>query len=107
MTCEMRNVVSVMECKGCNKECIDKTGNYLRCRITVFNQQIRSEHLGICAQEMNPKFKISPYYKMYLDRTSSRRAKENYFIKLVKTQIKSGYLIRVIRILCGQTFIPT
>ena len=37
--------------------------------------------------KMNPKFYIFPFYKMYLDSTSLRRAKENYFIKLLKPKL--------------------
>ena len=63
MTCVVKNVVYVMKCRGCNEEYIDKTGNYLRRRVMVQNQQIRdpktrmlfvSEHLSICARQMNP-----------------------------------------------------
>ena len=98
MTCEVENVVYVMKCGGCNEEYIinneeyvGETGNYyLRRRVTVHNQQIRdqttrmlfvSEHLSICAHQMNPKFYISPFYKMYLDSTSLRQAIKDYFIK--------------------------
>ena len=79
MTCEVKNVVYVMKCRGCNEEYIGETGKYLRRRVTVHNQQIRypktrmlfvSEHLSTCAHQMNPKFYIFPFYKMYLDSTS-------------------------------------
>ena len=82
-----------MKCRGCNEEYISETGNNLRRRVTVHNQQIRdpktrmlfvSEHLSICAHQMNPKFYIFPFYKMHLDNISLRRAKENYFIELLK-----------------------
>ena len=88
--------VCVMKCRGCNEEYIGETGNYLRRRVTVYNQQIRdpnkrmlfvNEHLSICAHQMNPKFYIFPFYKMYLDSTSFRPAKENYFIKLLKPKL--------------------
>ena len=96
MTCEVKNVVYVMKCRGCGKEYISETGNYLRRRVTVHNQQIRdpktrmlfvSEHLSIFAHQMNPKYYIFPFYKMYSDSTSLRRSKENYFIKLLKPKL--------------------
>ena len=71
-------------------EYIGETGNYLRRRVTVYNQQIRdpktrmvfvSEY--ICSPNES-KVYIFPFYKMYLDSTSLRRAKENYFITLLK-----------------------
>ena len=37
MTCEVKNVVYVMKCRGCNEEYIGETGNYLRRRVTVHN----------------------------------------------------------------------
>ena len=96
MTCEVKNVVYVMKCRGCGDEYIGETGNFLRRRVTVHNQQIRdpntrilfvSEHLNVCAQQMNPKYHIFPFYKMYSDSTSLRRAKEHYFIKLLKPKL--------------------
>ena len=30
-----------MKCSGCGEENIGKTGNHLRIRVTVYNQQIR------------------------------------------------------------------
>ena len=47
-----------------------------------------SEHLSICVFQMNPKFYIFPFYKMCLDSTSFGRAKENYFMKLLKPKLK-------------------
>ena len=96
MTCEVKNVVYVMKCRGCGDEYIGETGNFLRRRVTVHNQQIRdpntrilfvSEHLNVCAQQMNPKYHIFPFNKMYSDSTSLRRAKEHYFIKLLKPKL--------------------
>ena len=96
MTCEVKNVVYVIKCRGCGDEYIGETGNFLRRRVTVHNQQIRdpntrilfvSEHLNVCAQQMNPKYHIFPFYKMYSDSTSLRRAKEHYFIKLLKPEL--------------------
>ena len=86
MTCEVRNVICVMKCRGCGEEYIGETGNYLRKRVTVHNQQIRdpstrmlhvSEHISTCANRQDPKYYIFPFYKMYSESTSLRRAKEN------------------------------
>ena len=41
MTCEVKSVVYVMKCGGCGDEYIGETGNFLRKRVTVHNQQIR------------------------------------------------------------------
>ena len=76
-----------------------KPATFLRRRVTVHNQQIRdpntkilfvSEHLNVCAQQMNES-KISYFtaYRMYSDSTSLRRAKEHYFIKLLKPKLNS------------------
>ena len=49
-----------MKCSGCEKELIGETGNFLRKRVTVHNQQIRgsktrklkvSEHKDNCAKK--------------------------------------------------------
>ena len=44
MTCEVKNVIYVMKCRGCGEEYIGETGNFLRKRVTVHNQQIRDPH---------------------------------------------------------------
>ena len=96
MTCEVKNVVYIMKCRGCGDEYIGETGNFLRKRVTVHNQQIRapkikllfvSENLNVCAHQMNPKYHIFPFYKMYSDSTSLKCAKEHYFIKLLKPKL--------------------
>ena len=43
--------------------------------------------VSICAHQMIPKFYIFPFDKMYLDSTSLRRAKENYFINFLKPKL--------------------
>ena len=113
MTCEVKNVVYVTKCRGCNEEYIGETGILLRRHVTVHNQQIRdpkarmlfvSEHLGICARQTNPTFYIFPFYKMYLDSTSLRRVQKLFY--QTYTQIKQGFLISAIRVLCDLTLIP-
>ena len=78
MSCDVKNVVYVMKCGGCGEEYIGETGNLLRQRVTIHNQQIRdpktrmlkvSEHIANCAHNLNPKYKIFPFYKMYSEST--------------------------------------
>ena len=96
MTCKVKKVIYVMKCRGCGEEYIGETGNYLRKRVTVHNQQIRvpstrmlhvSEHMSTCANRQDPKYYIFPFYKIYSESTSLRRAKEKYFINLLKPNL--------------------
>lgn len=96
MSCDVKNVIYVMKCRGCSEEYIGETGNFLRRRVTVHNQQIRdpktrilqvSEHIDKCANMLNPKFLIFPFYKMYTDSPTLRRAKEKFFIKTLKPKL--------------------
>ena len=65
MTCNVRNVIYVMKCRCCGEEYIGETGNFLRKRVTVHNQQIRDprtsmlkvgEHIDIYANTLNLKY---------------------------------------------------
>ena len=65
MTCDVRNVIYVMKCRCCGKEYIGETGNFLRKRVTVHNQQIRDprtrmlkvgEYIDIYANTLNLKY---------------------------------------------------
>ena len=96
MSCDIKNVVYIMICRGCGEEYIGETGNLLRQRVTVHNQQIRdprtrilkvSEHIANCAHTFNPKYKIFPFYKMYSESTTLRRAKEKLFINTFKPKL--------------------
>ena len=96
MTCAVKNVLYVIKCGGCGKEYIGQTGDFLRKRVTVHNQQIRdpktrmlyvSGHIDICAHQLIPKYMIFPFYKMYSESVSFRCAKENYFINLLKPKL--------------------
>ena len=96
MSCDVKNVVYVMKCRGCGEEYIGETGNPLRQRVTIHNQQIRdpktrmlkvSEHIANCAHALNPKYNIFPFYKMYSESTTLRRAKEKLFINTLKLQL--------------------
>ena len=96
MSCDVKNVVYVMKCRGCGEEYIGETGNPLRQRVTIHNQQIRdpktrmlkvSEHIANCAHALNPKYNIFPFYKMYSESTTLRRAKEKLFINTLKPKL--------------------
>ena len=69
-----KNVIYVMKCRSCEEEYIGETGNFLRKRVTVHNQHIRdpktrvSEQFNSCANLLEPKYNIFPFYKMYTDR---------------------------------------
>ena len=98
MSCDVKNVIYVMKCKGCGDEYIGETDNYLRKRVTVHNQQIRdlrtrmlqvSAHTDTCANNTFPKYYIFPaFYKMYSESTTLRRAKGKFFINSLKTKTK-------------------
>ena len=90
MSCDVKNVIYVMKCRGCGEEYIGETGNLLRQRVLIDNQQIRDpstrmlkvrENISYCANAMTPKYDIFfPFYKMYSDSTTLRRAKKTLFI---------------------------
>ncbi len=99
MTCDVRNVIYVMRCHGCNKEYIGETGDLLRKRVTVHNQQIRdpntrmlavSSHIDICANRKTPKYHIFPFYKMKTEQTLARKVKELHFIRTFKPDLNAN-----------------
>ena len=80
----------VLVCNGCKEFYIGQTGDKLRNRRTVHDQQIRdpstrqlplSAHLDTCSNT-NPKFSIFPFYKFKTNDVSARLIKENYFINI-------------------------
>ena len=96
MTCEIKNVIYVMKCRGYGEEYIGETGNFLRKRVTIHNQQIRnprtrmlrvSGHIDECASNLNPKHYVFPFYKMYSESTTLRRTKEKSFINSFKPKL--------------------
>ena len=99
MSCNVQNVIYVMRCRGCGEEYVGETGNFLRKRVTVHNQQIRdprtrmlkvSEHIDTCARGLNPKYYIFPFYKLYTESATFRRAKEKYFINTLKPKLNKS-----------------
>ena len=96
MSCDVKNMIYVMKCRGCGDEYIGETGNYLRKRVTVHNQQIRdprtrmlqvSAHIDTRANNIFPTYYIFPFYKMYSESTTLRRAKEKFFINSLKPKL--------------------
>ena len=97
MTCDVKNVIYVMKCRGfCGEEYIGETGNFLRKRVAIHNQQIRdprnrmlrvSGHTDGCASNLNPKYYIFPFHKMYSESTTLWRAKEKSFINSLKPKL--------------------
>ena len=96
MSCEVRNLIYVIRCGGCQEEYIGETGDTLRHRLTVHRQQIRdastrmlyvSGHIANYAKNQSIKFQILPLYKMQNDNMTSRKMKENYFINLFKPKL--------------------
>ena len=88
LNCTARNVLYVLICNGCKEYNICQTGDKLRNRKTVHEQQIRdpstrqipvSKHIDNCCKSQ-PKFSIFPFYKFQTDDVSARLAKERYFI---------------------------
>ena len=99
-SCDVRNVLYVIRCLGCNEYYIGQTGGKLRDRRTVHAQQIRdpstrqiplSAHLDTCSKA-TPKFTMFPFFKLKTETTSARLAKENYFIKCFKPILNASNL---------------
>ena len=95
MNCTVRNVLYVLVCNGCKEFYIGQTGDNLRNRRTVHDQQIRdpstrqlplSEHLDNCAKTF-PKYSIFPFYKFHSSDVSARLSKERYFIDIFHPQL--------------------
>ena len=82
-------------CNGCKEFYIGQTGDKLRNRKTVHEQQIRdpstrqmpvSKHIYNCCKTQ-PKFSIFPFYKFQTDDVSARLAKERYFIDVFSPKL--------------------
>ena len=96
MTCTVKNVIYVIECRGCNKYYIGETNN-LRKRTTLHNQHIRHEnlrmiplsgHIASCSRN-DPQYFMFPFYKMKTDSIIDRKEKEKYFIQKYKPELNS------------------
>ena len=91
MSCDVKNVVYIIKCRGCGGEYIGETKE-LRKRMSLHRNHIRdpnrrilrvSEHIANCVDQ-EPKFFVFPIYKMRTDSTAERRLKEKEYIKLLK-----------------------
>ena len=99
MSCDAKNIIYVIKCKGCDEEYMGETGDTLRHRLTVHRQQIRdarvrilyvSNHIANCARFQPVKFSILPLYKMQTDCVSARKMKEKHFISLFKPKLNKS-----------------
>ena len=98
MNCTVKNVLYVLICNGCNEYYIGQTGDKLRNRKTVHEQQIRdpstrqmpvSAHIDNCCKT-EPKFSIFPFYKFQNDDVSARLSKERYFIDVFSPNLNTS-----------------
>ena len=96
MSCTVKNVIYVIECRGCGEYYIGETNN-LRKRATLHNQHIRHEnlrmipvsgHIATCSDK-DPKYFMFPFYKMNCDSILARKEKEKYFINKFKPELNS------------------
>ena len=92
MDCTVRNVLYVLICNGCRQFYIGQTGDKLRNRRTIHDQQVRdpstrqmplSAHLDHCCSN-SPKFALFPFYKFHTDDVSARLLLEKHFINVFK-----------------------
>ena len=69
MSCDAKNLIYVIKCKGCDEEYIGETGDTLRHRLTVHRQRIRdarvrmlyvSSHIANCARFQPVKLTTLP-----------------------------------------------
>ncbi|MCG7874810.1 MAG: GIY-YIG nuclease family protein [Candidatus Thiodiazotropha endolucinida] len=97
MNCTVQNVLYVLVCNGCNEFYIGQTGDKLRNRKTVHEQQIRdpstrqmplSSHVDNCCKT-EPKFSMFPFYKFHKNDVSARLTKERYFIDVFKPNLNA------------------
>ena len=97
MSCTVKHVINVIECRGCGKYYIGETNN-LRNRVTLHNQHTRHEqlrkipvsgHIASCSNT-DPKYYIFPFFKMRTDSVIERREKEKYFIQKYKPDLNSA-----------------
>jgi len=96
MDCDARNVIYAIICNGCNKKYIGETTN-LRSRVTLHNQHINhpelrkiplSKHIDECTN-IQPKYKIFPFYKLQQEDRLRRRIKEEHFINIFQPELNS------------------
>lgn len=96
MSCDVKNVVYVIQCRGCNELYIGET-NDLRKRMTVHRQQIRDEstrmiplsgHIDVCSNS-EPKFFVFPFYKANQTNAIQRKEREKLFIRTFSPKLNA------------------
>ena len=87
MSCDVKNVIYVMKCRGCGDEYIGETSNYLRKRVTVHNQQIRDPPRMLQASAHFPKILHFPVLQNVLREYNFTTAKEKFFINSLKPKL--------------------
>ena len=96
MNCTVKNVIYVIEYRGCENYYIGETNN-LRKRTTLHNQHIRHKelrmvplrgHLASCSDN-DQKYFMFPFYKMSSDSILERKEKEKYFINKFKPELNT------------------
>ena len=95
MDCAVQTVLYVLICNGCKEFYIGQTGDKLRNRRTVHDQQIRipstrqlpvSAHVDRCCST-DPKYSIFPFYKFHVNDVSARLSKEKYFLNIFNPKL--------------------
>ncbi|XP_056012120.1 uncharacterized protein LOC130052095 [Ostrea edulis] len=87
LNCKSENLIYCATCPTCGENYIGQT-NKLNARVRVHKQQVKdpsvrntpcSEHFAECG---GGKFKVFPFFKMWTENEITRKAQEDYFIKL-------------------------
>ena len=103
MSCKAKNVIYVIQCRGCNEQYIGETVN-LRNRATLHNQHIKhaelrkipvSQHIAECSDQ-DPKYYIFPFYQMKTESIIKRKEKEKYFIRTFSPKLNSLHWYSII-----------
>ena len=88
LSCKSKNVIYVIQCRGCNEQYIDETVNF-RNRITLRTQHIRhaelrkipvSGHIADCSDQ-DPKYLVFTFYQMKTESIMKRKEREKYVIR--------------------------
>ena len=88
MSCKAKNVIYVIQCRGCNEQYIGETVN-LRNRVTLHNQHIRHAELRKIPVSKHIADSIFPFYQMKTDSIIKRKEKEKYFIRTFSPKLNS------------------
>ena len=98
MNCTSPSVIYCIECSGCKQTYIGQTGGPLQKRMTVHRQHVRdrryrilpvSKHISECAANLDPPFKVFPFYKVINMSEIERETKEQYFITKLRPKLNS------------------